>query len=724
MSGAHDLDELRLARARRSGFAGAGPGAAAYHNLARYAERVLEDPAYHRATYHRPGSRSTRALEPLDCIEPPCTATCAIDQDVPGYLRRIAAGDAAGAAEVIRRDNPLPVILGRACHHPCETECVRTHYDEPVAIRDLKRFAMEGAPPPRGDTGPASDLRVAVIGAGPCGLAAAWELRRVGAKVTVLDASDEAGGMVSATIPRYRAGDAAIRRDLDALERAGVTVEHGRRLGADLDLEELRERGFAAVVLAVGAARGRRLWLAGEDATGVWDGLHFLRRARRGGEVAIGRRVGVVGGGDVAVDCARTATRLGAEVAVIYRRQAAHSPAHPEDLRALAEEGIVLRELLSPLAIECEDGVLRAVLCQRMRPGKPGDDGRPRPEPVPGDTVRLELDSLVVAVGQAPDPEALSIVGLRVDDAGRVVVDPATGRTTVDGLWAGGDVVRGPSSIVEAAGDGRLIALDIASRAGLCDVAPEATVARSPSEVELARLLALRASRVRRRPAPRATAAGELGFDELVRTYDDDDARAEAARCLECDLLCSLCVTACPNRALFTYAVEPFAVSWPALGAGPDALFERAVSQPYQVALVDDWCNACGNCVEFCPTAGRPHADKPRLMLDDATFAADGDDAILVRWRAGELELVARQQSVLHRMTWGDRVTYRGPGADAELDPDSAAMLAVHRREGAAPGEAPDWSPCLTLLALGRGLRRGAPGLLAAVRRRAGGTGS
>ncbi len=710
--GVEDLDTLILSRARSAGFEGDDVAAAALNNLEAYAARTLEDPAYSRETYHRPGKKSRRSLGLFDCIEAPCISACGIDQQVPAYLRAVAGGDAAEAAEIIRRDNPLPVILGRTCHHPCETDCLRTHYDEPLAIRDIKRFAMEHAGTPAEKREIAPVPPVAVIGGGPCGLAAAWELRRAGVGVTVFEAGDSAGGMVTATIPVYRAADDAVQLDLEALREAGVDLRHGRRFPADFGLDDLKAEGFRAVVLAAGAARGRALGMEGEEAEGVWDGLEFLRRARRGGAPFLGPRVGIIGAGDVAMDCARTAVRLGAEVSVIYRRQAAHSPAHPDEMRALREEGIAFRELLAPDEIMVKEQRLTALRCQVMRPGPPGADGRPRPEAVEGQITTLELDSLIVAIGQDADQATLAIEGLELKRGGWVKADEDSGRTSVKGLWAGGDVVRGPSSIVSAAGDGRQIARDILSQFGVSGFGVFDDEGRSPETRELVRLITRRAERLKRVPTPELPPDEREGFVEVTHSFSDGEAQEEASRCLDCDLLCSTCVTVCPNRAFLTYEIEPFTVSWPkTIGSSENGGFNRSLDQPYQVAVINDWCNACGNCTEFCPTAGHPHEDKPRLVLDAEAFETFEDNAYQPRHRNGEFELLARDGGATHSLRWGESLRYEGPQFRAELD-SSTAEAGFIELTGNDDNDTLDWSTCFELLILGRGLMRSAPGLV------------
>lgn len=709
--GSGNLDQFALFRARSTSFEGNEPVAAANFNLENYAAEVLVDPAYHRETFHRPGKSSTRSLGAFDCIHAPCISACGIEQDVPEYLRQVASGNASQAADVIRQDNPLPVILGRTCHHPCETDCLRTHYDEPLAIRDIKRFAMEHAGTPASNSAALDIPAVAVVGGGPCGLAAAWELRRAGVPVSVFEADEEAGGMVTATIPVYRAADDAVKLDLKALREADVDIRHGQRFGETFLFDDLKAEGFAAVVLAAGAPRGRALGMAGDEVHGVWDGLSFLRQARRDVPPALGHRIGIIGAGDVSMDCARTAVRLGAEVSVIYRRQAAHSPAHPEEMRALREEGIEFRELLAPAAIEAKDGRLVSLTCQVMRPGAPGSDGRPRPEAVDGKFVTFDLDALVVAIGQDTDPATTAIEGLEITRGGWIKADENTGRTSVTGVWAGGDVVRGPSSIVTAAGDGRRIARDILAEFGIHEF-HDSDWGKARSETrDLIRLMERRAERIKRVPTPELPPDEREGFAEVTQTFSDAEAKTEASRCLDCDILCSTCVTVCPNRAFLTYEIDPFSVTWPKTLAG-DETIKMTIDQRYQVAVINDWCNACGNCTEFCPTAGHPDDDKPRLVLNQQAFKAFDENAFLPQRTDGKFELLARHRGVTHSLQWGAQLTYRGPDFGASLDVKSAAALAIENYQANGSQTSLDWSMAMALITLGRGLLRSAPGMI------------
>ena len=754
-SGAEDLESFALARARRTDSSGAYDvsasshginnvggdfAAAAHHNLQAYVRQVLEDARYRReARPPTPGLKGTRPLGLFDCIHAPCVEDCGIDQDVPEYMRRVEAGDFPGAAEVIRRDNALASSLGRACHHPCETRCTREAYEAPLAIRHIKRFALEAAEEARAvdkTPAPLTALKknlpaVAVVGAGPCGLAAALDLRRAGVRVTVLEARAKGAGMVTDTIPAYRAPDPAAERDLEELRRESVEIRHGVRFPVDLDLPALKAEGFGAVVLAVGAQRGRRMGIPGEEYEGVMDGLELLRRARRDEAVATGEVMAVVGGGDVAIDCARSLRRLAPQgrVEILYRRRVQDMPASAEELHALRDEGIPIRELLVPVEAIGPEGKLEKVVCIRLRPGEPGADGRPHPEPT-GETVDLPVNLLVVAIGQEPAPESLAIEDLEKNATGWVRADPVTGRTSVEGVWAGGDVSRGPSSLVAAAGDGRHIAADILKGFGLA-VPPRN--AKAPQKKELTpkteitprteisvkmeangpgpyrRLMEARARRTLRVPVPELPPENRRDFAEVVQPYTEDQARTEAARCLECDLLCSTCVTVCPNRAFLTLEMEPFSVHWKLLS---EQAVNFTLAQPFQTVVLNDLCNACGNCTEFCPTAGKPYEDKPRLVIDADALVSLDHNVVLLRQRREGPSLHLRWHGEDHRMEWGDPVLYTGPRIKAQLEEASGSLIQASATGDLSVLTREDWEPCFHLFVLGRGLIASRPELL------------
>jgi putative selenate reductase len=603
-SGARSIEE----------FMGADPDG----HLKLLAEAVADDPALHRDTFDRRQTKTTRDLGFFDCIEAPCTDCCDVSQKVPEYMRRVREGDLAGAAEVTRDDNPLASILGRACHHPCESVCLRTHMDQPVAIREIKRFITDHDPSvPHSARSVPNQAPVAIIGGGPCGLTAASFLARRGCPATVFESRPTSGGMVSATIPDYRAASHAIDRDLERVAALGVELRFNQQVGQTITIQSLRAEGFESLVVAAGAQRGLELGIDGEDADGVLDGLDFLRAARRGEPVALGDSVGVIGGGDVAMDCARSALRLGAStVTVFYRRTREEMPAQTEELEDLLVEGGRLEELAAPSRLVTEGSSLRAVVMQRMALGEADDSGRRRPTPVAGADFEAPIDTLIVAIGQRPDLGLFGGSPPALTARGSIEVDPETLETSIPGVYAGGDIIgSGPGSIVKAAGDGRRIADAILARRG----GPAASTSRTSWPVfDMVRMRDRRARTEARVAIEHLPPSERDGFDEVIRTLSAEAARAEAARCLDCDLLCSTCDGVCPNRAILTYRAEPLQLPGFQVVQGP------------QVAVLADACNECGNCTTFCPTQGRPWRDKPRLYLHRADFEAETDNAFML----------------------------------------------------------------------------------------------
>jgi putative selenate reductase len=654
----------------------------ARRNLRDYANAVLADPAYHKETYERTRTKTTRPLGLFDCVVAPCTDGCDVKQRVPEYMRLVAAGDLSAAAEITRRDNPLASILGRTCHHPCEAVCLRTHMDQPLAIREIKRYITDHEHPP--DTTLTVEdpvTKVAVIGGGPCGLGAATFLARAGISVTIFEARSARGGMVSATIPDYRAAAQAVERDFVHLDALGVEVRYNQEIGRDLSLTSLREHGFSSIVVAIGARQGLRLGLENDDCVGVLDGLDFLRAVRSGESPALGRTIGVIGGGDVAMDCSRTACRLSdGEVTVFYRRTRAEMPAQKEELLDLLAEGGRFEELVAPRQILADGNRLKAVQMIRMRLGEPDASGRRRPEAIQGSDREIALDTLIVAIGQRPDLSLFGDEEIALNASGYLDVDPQTLETSISGVFAGGDIIgNGPTNIVKACGDGRTIAEAIIARhAGAALQLPSLRPLPEFDRIELAR----RRARVEPRVAtPQLPATERHGFAEVVLTLSRAEAEEEASRCLDCDLLCSTCDSVCPNRAILTYHAQPreLRVPQPIFEDGKIAGWTEAsfiLDQGPQVAVLSDACNECGNCVTFCPTSGRPWLDKPRLYFDRVEFDAQTDNAFMLLKRDTARGVEARFGGELHQLTEeSGLLRYISPAVELCMDGDTLVVL-------------------------------------------------
>ena len=714
--GAADIDDFVRRTARAGGFDGStdDAGACARFNLRRYANAVRHDWRYQKQSFRTDRSKTPRTLGSFDCIAAPCTDECPVDQQVPRYMAAVRSGDFREAVRITRLDNPLPAVLGRVCDHLCENTCIRTHLDQPLAIRQIKRFIMEQeqqATPLAAH--PATGGRVAIIGAGPAGLAAAEWLAYAGIRVTIFEEHPYAGGMVGGAIPAYRLPQAQLEQDLGILERLGVEIRYGQRAGVDFTIDELRGDGFAAIFVAAGAQQAKRLGLPGEDAAGVIDGVTFLRSVREGRPVAIGSRVGVVGAGDTAMDCVRSARRVGASsVSLIYRRTVDQMPADPEEIHAIREEGISIVELARPTALRVTDGRLTGLVCTRTAySGKRDAAGRKVPEDVPGSEFELGLDTLILAISQHA---VLDFFGDRppaLTSAGYIAVDPVTFETSVPGIYAGGDVAgRGPASIVRAAADGKRVAAAIAAALGVAPQGQAPDPAEKLDRSDLQALVVRRARREYRVPIRASDLDRRDGFEETVLGYSADEAMREASRCLDCDRICSLCVGVCPNMALMTYETAPVRADLPALAVANGAVVTTgltpfAVDQRLQIAVLTDFCNECGNCVTVCPTSGKPYVDKPRLYLDRADFEAQASNAYML---LGDGVMEARFDGRTHRISVNDRIEYTAPGFWAVLDRDTFALVEA-RPTGAADGETLSLQPAAVMATLLAGVTGSLP---------------
>ena len=691
-AGAQDLPAFILAKA---GAKGGDAKAAALANLVKYAAEVKKNPLYQRDTYVRQDTKTTRPLGYFDCVKAPCADICPIHQDVPAYMQAVKDGQFDEAAAIVRRDNMMGHALGRACDHACELPCTRVHYDLPLAIREMKRFIMETGKDPAIRVGPARKAKVAVIGAGPCGLSTAGFLREGGIAVTVFDARPQAGGMATMTLPTYRLIPPVVQKDVKRLETAGVKFEFGKTAGRDFSLADLRKQGFKYIVIAAGAQKGVPLGIEGEKTQGVLDGITLLRQVWDGEVKSLKGRVGVIGGGDVAMDCARVAKRLGGDVTVIYRRTREEMPAHHEELMSLLHERIPIRELAAPKAVVAADGKVKGLKCSTMKLGEPDASGRRRPVEVPGADFTVDLDVIIAAIGQQPFLDFLKDSGIATNRKGYVVADAATCATNVPDVFAGGDAVNdGPLSLVKAEGDGKLIAAEILRRAANVPAMPEPM--RCTGGLDLVDALRRQATRRLRVDVPELPLAKRNNFDEVILTMKKDVAQAEAARCLRCDQFCSLCTSVCPNQAFFTYETRPFAAdlaTWTVMGgqlvAGKPEKF--AVVQAYQTAVLTDFCNECGNCATFCPTAGRPYVDKPRLYAAKSEFEAQADNAFRITGKGAARKIAGRFGGATHTLApKGTGWSYHAPGLTVELDsklqpvgapqvsaPDGAALSLV-----------------------------------------------
>jgi putative selenate reductase len=591
---------------------------AALANLQAYAQSVVSNAAYQKSRFPYDNIKTPRKLNVFDCIEAPCMTTCPVSQDIPSYMHYTARGDYARAHQVIVETNPFPNIQGMVCDHLCQEKCTRMNYDNPLLIREIKRFIAQKHDGPTGlQPGPANGVRVAIIGAGPSGLACAHFLALDGFEVHIFESKAFAGGWASDAIPAFRLDEASIKKDIDAILTLGVNIHYQTKI--DRKKFEQFRRDFDYVYIAVGAQEGTGLGVPGEDAEGVMDQLRFLSTVRRGERPDLGKKVAVIGGGNSAMDAARTAKRLvGAdgEVSVVYRRTRKEMPAASEEVQAMLDEGIRLIELTAPECMLVEDGRVRSNLCFRMELGETDASGRPRPIKIDGSEFELNVDSVISAIGQR--------VNLDFFPEKKLEINPATHETQLENVFAGGDAVRGASTLIKAIGDGKKVAESIKRRA-LKDSLIQASVSGKASD-----LVALQQRRSRREFGPHLPEIGfnqRAGFDMVIETMDETTAKNEAARCLQCDELCHVCVTVCPNRANMGFTLEPTVLKVQQaqpVGDGVEItdLESVRIEQGHQVLNIGDYCNECGNCTTFCPTSGSPFLDKARFHVTAESFAA------------------------------------------------------------------------------------------------------
>lgn len=693
-------------------------------NLERYVKRVKNQKAY-RTLDHQPKIKGRRPLGWFDCIAAPCMEGCPATQHIPEYMHQVAEGHYEKAYDVIHETNALPKITGAVCDHPCELRCVRNNYDEPLAIRGIKRFVAEKVGTTQLQKEKPLSLsnpqKVAIIGGGPAGLSAAYYLAKSGAKVTIFEARDQPGGTVSATIPRFRLELDDILADSKLCDVLGIEIRYNQRIGENLSFEELRANDYHAIVIATGANIGKQMGIEGEDAIGVYDGYGFLSEVRQNEKLNIGEHTVIVGGGNAAMDAARTAWRLGANsdpagrVSLLYRRTRAEMPADPDEIKALQEEGVEIVELAVPISVKRENGKIVGLRCQKMRLGSPDASGRRRPSPIEGSEYDIACTTMVVCVSQEADLSYLGEDEIKRTSWGTLDVDPLSMETSVANIYAGGDVARGPSTIIQAIADGRIIAQSILETAGL-SLLEEYASTRQTKELKLHQL---RSERLPRVQAAVKDEDERRNFEEVDAVFTEEQAQKEAARCLLCDEMCNLCVTVCPNMANLSYNVEKKHAVAPIYTLQGNTLIEEstpyfAVEQSLQIINLADFCNECGNCNTFCPTQDAPYQIKPRLCLDEASFNSETERGIILRRQGDALRLRAHyknQELILEKDE--DTISFFSSTLYLKLNAESFEIIDAVAEQQAYEGGLFDTRPAFELATLLIGIEKDLPWLIA-----------
>ncbi|MDY5243566.1 MAG: FAD-dependent oxidoreductase [Eubacterium sp.] len=601
-----------------------------------------------------------------DCVAP-CQLNCPARTDCQGYVGLIANGEYEAALKLIKNKVSLPASIGRVCPHPCETACRRGKVDEAINIAQLKAFAADMdlnsdsyLPEKDAPTG----KKIAIIGGGPAGLTAAYRLAISGHEVTVYDMMEKMGGMLRYGIPQYRLPKEVLDKEIAIIEKLGVKMINGVKLGKDFTVASLKAQNDA-VIVAVGAWKSSSMRTPGEELDGIYGGIDFLRAVALKQEINIGDKVVICGGGNTAMDACRTAVRLGAkEVYCVYRRTRNEMPAEDIEIAEAEEEGVQFKFLTNPISFNGKDGKVKSVTLQLMELGEPDASGRRRPVAIEGKTEELDVDSVIVAIGQKLVNEDVS--ELKLTDRGNIEADIDTFKTNIDGVFAIGDATnRGASIAIEAIGEANRCALSIDAYLNGEDIETRVPyISRRDEE-----LIDFESKEKcpARKPQVLPAAERKNNFDEVCLGYTEEDAKAEASRCLECGckeyykckllsvaqrydihperfkgempqkytadsnefiernsakcILCGLCVRSC-KEVMNISAIG-------LLGRG----FKTEVAPAFNLPLDQTKCTNCGLCVELCPTGAltEKSALKKQVPLKEEyskeTVTIDGEQA-------------------------------------------------------------------------------------------------
>ncbi len=601
-----------------------------------------------------------------DCIAP-CQLNCPARTDCQGYVGLIANGEYEAALKLIKNKVSLPASIGRVCPHPCETACRRGKVDEAINIAQLKAFAADMdlnsdsyLPEKNAPTG----KKIAVIGGGPAGLTAAYRLAISGHEVTVYDMMEKMGGMLRYGIPQYRLPKEVLDKEIAIIEKLGVKMINGVKLGKDFTVASLKAQNDA-VIVAVGAWKSSSMRTPGEELDGIYGGIDFLRAVALKQEINIGDKVVICGGGNTAMDACRTAVRLGAkEVYCVYRRTRNEMPAEDIEITEAEEEGVQFKFLTNPISFNGKDGKVKSVKLQLMELGEPDASGRRRPVAIEGKTEELDVDSVIIAIGQKLVNEDVS--ELKLTDRGNIEADIDTFKTNIEGIFAIGDATnRGASIAIEAIGEANRCALSIDAYLNGEDIETRVPyISRRDEE-----LIDFQSKEKcpARKPQMLSAAERKNNFDEVCLGYTEEDAKAEASRCLECGckeyykckllsvaqrydihperfkgempqkytadsnefiernsakcILCGLCVRSC-KEVMNISAIG-------LLGRG----FKTEVAPAFNLPLDQTKCTNCGLCVELCPTGAltEKSALKKQVPLKEEyskeTVTIDGEQA-------------------------------------------------------------------------------------------------
>jgi len=609
----------------------------ANEKLNAYASEVLENEAYKRDPYVNKSIKTNRTLGFFDCINAPCVDECPTNQDIPEYLYHTSRGDFQKAFGVIMAKNPFPNVLGVACDHMCQAKCTRINYEQALKIKEVKRFVAEQGFTASISIPPSNGHRVAVIGAGPSGLSCAYFLRMGGFEVEIFETKSMPGGMVSDAIPAFRLKMESLRKDIERIEKLGISIHYNSKVDKEVFSRLRAEYDF--VYIAAGAQIFKTLGMEGENSNGVLNAFDFLKSAKQGKLNDLGNNILVIGGGNTAMDVARTAKRManpGSSVKVIYRRSRSEMPADTDEIKALLAEGIELHELLAPEKLVVSDNHISTIYCSRMMLVKSEIDSRMTPVKTDEKLVEFPVSTLIPALGQETDIDFVA--------PDEMHSEKGSYETGIPNVFAGGDAMRGAATIVKAVGDGRKAAIQVAAKAGI--ILPSEKISSDKGMPYRDYII---------RKSKRVKMADSISGDHVE--FSAETAIQEASRCLFCGDVCSVCVTVCPNRANHYYLTQAADVPvWKISSDGDKSMVEidsyLKIKQKYQVMNIADFCNECGNCTTFCPTKGSPFSDKPRFCLTEKSFSQTENGFYLQKEKSGST-LFHRKGDTVIKLTKG-----------------------------------------------------------------------
>jgi len=594
--------------------------------LNTYADEVVNSDRYKKDSPHDPSIKTKRELGQFDCSYAPCEDTCPTNQGIPSYMYYTAKGEFEKAYDVITETNPFPNATGMVCDHTCQTKCTRINYDSSLLIRDIKRFVVETH---NAQLNPevciADDFRnlksngkrVSIIGAGPSGLSCAYFLKKAGFDIEIFEGKSKAGGMVAGAIPKFRLEDISLDIDINLITDLGVKVSYNQKITKET-FQNIKENSDF-VYIAAGAQDAYKLNIKGSEEKEVLNPLNFLFNVKAGKQTKAGNNIVIIGGGNTAMDTARTAYRLvGKEgkVTIVYRRTIKQMPAEYKEIKDVLDEGIDIVELVSPIEVISKNGNITSLKCIKMELGEKDASGRARPIEIKGSEFEILCDTVIPAIGQS----------LAIDfiDKKELQTKENSYETKLNNVFIGGDAMRGASTLINGVGDGRKTAQEIIDKAGIdFKTRPNST---NRIVKPLNELMLNKAKRVEGVKIKETDLSDRKNFNLVSSVLTKEEAIEEASRCLLCDEVCNICTTLCPNLALQHYEVEIIKYNLQKVQNNiivDDAIFE--INQNQQIIHIADWCNQCANCETFCPSSGAPYKEKPHLYLNKTAFTVEQD---------------------------------------------------------------------------------------------------